>query len=139
MTLPASLTMMALGGFRFGVNAASYQRLRRAAEYRWATLDRAGRMPAAQFLGPGAQTILLEGTIYPHFKGGLRQVEGMRALAGTGQPMMLVDGLGWVLHRWCILRIEENRGTFMADGAARRIDFEVELQTYGEDGQWRPI
>jgi hypothetical protein len=34
--------------------------------------------------------------IYPHFEGGLRQVELMRLQAGTDVPFMMVDGLGWV-------------------------------------------
>ena len=135
----ASLTMMALGGFRFGVNRASYQTLQRTAMYRWATLDRAGRDPAAQFLGPGVETITLNGTIYPHFKGGLRQVEAMRLVARLGEPMILVDGLGFVLQRWVILRISETKGTFLRDGAPRRINFSVDLQSYGEDGTWPNI
>ena len=43
----ASLTMMALGTFRFGVNRASYQTLTRTSAWRWATLDRAGARSAA--------------------------------------------------------------------------------------------
>jgi phage protein U len=132
-----SLTMMALGTFRFGVNQASYQSLRRSATYRWAQASRAGRAPASQFIGPGGEEMTLDGVIYPHFKGGLRQVEGMRAVAGLGQPMMLVDGLGWVLQRWCIAGVDETRSVFLADGAPRRIDFSLRLVSYGEDAQWR--
>lgn len=135
----ASLTMMALGAFRFGVNRASYQTLTRTSAYRWATLDRAGATSAAQFLGIGPEQMTLEGTIYPHFKGGLRQVELMRAVAGLGEPMILVDGLGWVLDRWCIAGIEEKKGTFLADGAPRRIDFRLELVSYGRDLPWLGI
>jgi phage protein U len=133
------LTMLALGGFRFGVNTATYQALQRTAAYRWATLDRAGRDPAAQYLGPGVETITLNGVIYPHFKGGLRQVEAMRLSARLGEPLILVDGLGFALQRWVILRVTENKRTFLRDGAPRRIDFSVELQSYGEDGTWPSI
>lgn len=139
MTLPVSLVMMALGTFRFGVNRASYQALARTAAYRWASLDRIGRDPAEQFLGPGSEEITLEGTIYPHFRGGLRQVEGMRLAARAGRPMILVDGLGWVLHRWVIVRVEERKAVFLADGAPRRIEFAVELRSYGEDRLWPSI
>lgn len=135
----ASLTMMALGTFRFGVNRASYQTLTRTSAWRWATIDRAGAKSAAQFLGIGAEKMTLEGVIYPHFKGGLRQVELMRAVAGLGQPMILVDGLGWVLDRWCIEGIEEKKGTFLADGAPRRIDFRLDLVSYGGDLPWLSI
>ena len=99
--MPISLgtIMMALGTFRFGVNRASYQMFTRDAAYRWAKQDRLGRDPALQYLGPDAEEITLEGVIYPHFKGGLRQMELMRAVARQGAPMMLVDGLGFVWQR----------------------------------------
>jgi hypothetical protein len=125
--------MMALGAFRFGVTTGSYQSLRRTAEFRWSSQDRLGRDPALQFTGPGSEEITLEGTIHPHYRGGLRQIEFMRAAARTGQPMMLVDGLGFVFRRWAITSVEETRTVLMADGAPRQIDFRITLRAYGED------
>ncbi|MDO5705476.1 MAG: phage tail protein [Paracoccus sp. (in: a-proteobacteria)] len=133
----SSLVMMALGGLRFGVNRAAYQSFRRSASWRWEQVDRVGRQPAQQYTGPGADEITLEGVIYPHFKGGLRQIELMRMLAGAGRPMILVDGLGWVWERWVIVAIEETKTVFLADGAPRRIDFTVTLRAYGADGAAR--
>ncbi|MCA3456479.1 MAG: phage tail protein [Rhodobacter sp.] len=124
---------MALGTFRFGVNRASYQMFTRDAAYRWAKQDRLGRDPALQYLGPDAEEITLEGVIYPHFKGGLRQMELMRAVARQGVPMMLVDGLGFVWQRWVITRVSETKSLFLADGAPRRIEFNVTLRAYGSD------
>ena len=129
-----NLVMMALGAFRFGVNSGNYQTFRRSAEWRWEKLDRAGRAPALQFLGPNADEITLEGVIYPHFKGGLRQVELMRAQAGFGQPMMLVDSLGWVWEQWVINGVEERKSVFLPDGSPRKIEFTVRLRAYGPDG-----
>ena len=131
--MPLSLVMMALGLFRFGVNSAAYQTFRREAEYRWEKLDRQGRAPAMQFLGPDADRITLEGVIYPHYRGGLRQVELMRAAARLGQPLMLVDGLGWIWERWVITAVSETKSVFLADGAPRQIDFSLTLQAYGRD------
>jgi len=131
--MPLNTIMMALGAFRFGVTGGSYQSLRRVAQYRWAKLDRAGRDPALQFMGPDAEEITLEGVIHPHYRGGLRQVEFMRLAARTGQPMMLVDGLGWVWDRWAIINVDETKTVLMADGAPRQIDFRVLLRAYGED------
>jgi hypothetical protein len=133
--MPISLgtIMMALGSFRFGVNRASYQSFTRDAAYRWSRQDRLGRAPALQYLGPDAEEITLEGVVYPHFKGGLRQMELMRAVARLGQPMMLVDGLGFVWQRWVITRVSETKSLFLADGAPRRIEFNVTLRAYGSD------
>lgn len=131
--LGASLVMMALGSFRFGVNRAGYQSFSRSASWRWEAQDRLGRAPALQYLGPGSDEITLEGVIYPHFRGGLRQVELMRLVAGGGQPMILVDGLGWVWERWVIATVEERKSLFLADGAPRKIEFTLGLRAYGGD------
>ncbi len=132
--MPASLIMMALGVFRFGMANGAYQSMTRNAAYRWGKLDRIGREPALQYLGPDTQEITIEGVIYPHFRGGLRQVDLMRLNAGSGRPMMMVDGLGWVWKRWVIVRVEETKSLFMRDGAPRRIEFALTLQSYGPDG-----
>lgn len=129
----SSIVMMGLGGFRFGVNTAAYQTFRRSAGWRWEQLDRTGRAPALQFLGRDSDEISLEGVIYPHFKGGLRQVELMRLVADRGEPMILVDGLGWIWERWVITTVEETKGVFMADGAPRKIEFAITLKAYGQD------
>ncbi len=126
--------MIALGAYRFSVETAAYGQLRRTTEYRWPAQERLGRRPALQFVGPGAETIELEGVIYPSYKGGLRQVDKMRAEAGTGRPLMLVGGDGLVLGSWCVERIEETGSVFTSDGAPQKIEFRLSLARYGEDG-----
>jgi phage protein U len=133
LDLGLSVVMMALGAFRFGVNRANYQTFTRSASWRWEAQDRLGRNPALQFLGPGTDEISLQGVIYPHFRGGLRQVELMRFVANAGQPLILVDGLGWVWDRWVITSVEETKTLFLADGAPRKIEFSVGLKAYGSD------
>ena len=133
LNLGLSVVMMALGAFRFGVNRANYQSFTRSASWRWEPQDRLGRNPALQFLGPGTDEITLQGVIYPHFRGGLRQVELMRFVANAGQPLILVDGLGWVWDRWVITSVEETKTLFLADGAPRKIEFSVGLKAYGSD------
>lgn len=131
--MPVSLVMMGLGLFRFGMLGPNYQRSVRLASFRHPAMPRVGRRPAAQYLGPGEETLTLEGVIHPHFKGGLRQIEMMRLSAGTGAPMMLVDGLGWVWDRWVVTEIEEAKSVFLSDGAPRQIDFRIALLAYGGD------
>lgn len=127
------LIMMALGSFRFGMNSGGHQHLSRSAPYRWRKVSRIGRAPALQYGGPDAEDITLEGVIYPHFKGGLRQVDAMRLQAGLGLPFMMVDGLGWVWDRWVIVQVEERKSYLMHDGAPRKITFSLTLRSYGED------
>ncbi len=125
--------MMALGSFRFGMTNGAYQTFSRSAGYRWNRVERIGREPALQYLGPDTQEVTIEGVIYPHFKGGLRQVDLMRLKAGTGLPMMMVDGLGFVWKRWVIVRVEARMSQFLRDGAPRRIGFSLSLKSYGPD------
>ncbi|GAB4270872.1 MAG: hypothetical protein Kow0013_23330 [Pararhodobacter sp.] len=111
--------MRALGAFRYGVFGSSYQEQTRKAAYRWEQQDRLGRNPAQQFLGPDAKDITLQGIICPHYRGGLRQVEVMRAIAHTGAPLMMVDGLGWVWLRWVIVEVTETAPTTATGSPAR--------------------
>jgi len=62
-----------------------------------------------QYGGPGVEEMRLQGVIYPHFRGGLRQVDAMRAQAGTGVPFMMVDGMGWVWKRWVIVNVSDTK------------------------------
>ncbi|MDA0782436.1 MAG: phage tail protein [Proteobacteria bacterium] len=125
--------MMALGDYRFSIATSAYQQLQRTIAYRWQSQDRIGNDPAMQFVGTGAEQINLEGVIYPHFKGGLGQIEGMKSAADNGKPLLLVDGLGQVWRKWVITQIEETREVFLKDGVPRKITFRLSIVRYGED------
>jgi len=125
--------LLALGEFRFSVDTAAHQSLARTAEYRWPQQDRLARAPALQFVGPGTETVTLQGVIHPHARGGLGQLDRMRAMAGAGVPLLLADGLGRILGKWCIERVEETQTHLLANGIARRQEFSLCLKRYGED------
>ncbi|MCY4584885.1 MAG: phage tail protein [Bryobacterales bacterium] len=130
--------MMALGEYRFSVSTAAYHELTRSAEYRWAAQERLGRLPARQYLGPGAETVSLSGVIHPYYRGGLGQLDRMRAEAGRGEPLDLSTGDGTIMGKWVVTRIEETRRVLDADGAPRRVEFRLQLARYGE-GQNRSL
>lgn len=125
--------MMKLGGYTFGMDTAAYQQLVRSTEYRWPGQERMGQSAALQFTGPGADTITLAGVVYPQFRGGLGQLDALRAEAGQGKPMLLVDGRGRIHGRWVIERIEETQDAFMVAGVPKRQRFNVQLRRY-DDG-----
>ena len=131
--MPTDTQLMRLGEFRFAISTAAYDEITRTAEYRWPRQDRVGRTPSRQFTGPGDDTIELRGTIYPYYRGGLGQVDAMRAEAARGEPLRLVAGTGAVLGLWSILRIRDTGRTFLEGGVPRRIDFDLSLAFYGED------
>ncbi len=129
----AAEILMTLGGFQFAITTAAHESLQRDTAYRWEKQERLGREPAMQFIGPGEDKITLQGRIYPHYRGGLEQIDTMRELAGEGEPLQLVDGLGRVMGPYCILRITEGQQTYVGPGIPRRQDFTMELVRYGSD------
>ena len=130
--------MLALGDYRFSVSSAAYQELSHSAEYRWAAQPRLGRLPARQYLGPGEESITLNGVIHPGYKGGLGQLDSMRAESAKGEPLNMSEGGGRIWGLWVIMRVEETRRVLDADGAPRRIEFRLQLVRYGEDKSQRP-
>lgn len=122
--------MMALGSFQFGLNSAAYQELSRSTEQRWASQDRFGQLAALQHTGPGTETITLPGVIYPEFRGGLAQLDRMRALAGRGVPLTLITGTGRILGQYVIERVDERQTVFAAAGLPRKVEFTLNLRLY---------
>jgi phage protein U len=131
-----SEVMLRLGDFTFSVDTAAYQSFRRQTEYRWASLDRIGNSTAYQAMGQGKDSIILEGVIYPHYKGGLQQIEQMRTIAKQLQPLDMVDGLGYYYGQFVIIRIEEKKSIFFKNSAPLKQQFTLELAAYGnlQDG-----
>ena len=123
---------MALGDYRFAVDTSAFDTLRRTTTYRWSRQDRIGDYSSAHWVGPGEDKISLQGAIYPHYAGGLEQVDGMRAEAGKGKPLRLVDGQGMNHGFWVIDRIQEDQSRFLPGGVPRKIGFRLQLAYYGE-------
>lgn len=134
--------MARLGAFNFGIETAAFRELRRVSSYRWEGKNRIGRKPAQQHLGDGADTITLAGVIYPHYRGGLGQIEALRAQAASGEPLPLVyafESVGQYCGLWCVTSIEESRAVLFDNGTPRRIDFSLSLTQYGEDAAGSPL
>lgn len=128
--------MASIGGFQFSLDTAAFQQLERTSSFKWAKQERIGRNPALQFVGREAETVTLQGAIYPHFRGGLGQMAQIRSLAETGQPqdfVMCDTESGTVMGRWVVESVRESRTVFFADGAPRKIEFSITLTEYGED------
>jgi len=125
--------MMALSDFRFELASAAYQTLRRSDQWAWTDHARIGREAAQQYTGVKSRTISLNGVIYPQFKGGLKQIEAIRAEADKGTPLLMTDGLGFVLGKWVITDFEHSNSFLMEDGRPRKVTFRISLRKYGDD------
>lgn len=124
---------MILGDYRFSIDSAAYQTFAHSMECRWEELKRIGKESAMQFLGNSAETITMDGTIYPQYRGGIGQIDQMRAEAAQGIPLMLISGNGTAFGRWCIVSVTEHQETFLKDGSPRKLTFSITLKKYGEE------
>lgn len=124
--------LMLLGPFMFSVGTAAPRQIARTASFSWPAQERVGRRPLLQWTGRGEERLEIEGTIFPEYKGGLRQMQAMRELAGLGKRWLLVDGLGVVYGLFAILQVEETGTVYDKHGAPRRIDFRVQLEYAGD-------
>lgn len=125
--------MMALGEFRFSIDTAAYKKLTRSHAYNWPSQARFGRPPAAQFTGPGEETLTMSGLIYPHFKGGLGQIRAMNIVAAKGEPLELIDGNGRFWGVYVITKVTEGQEHIDGTGTPYKQSFNLDLKAYGED------
>lgn len=129
-----STVLMGLGPHRFGIAQLAYNELERTWRYRWEPLNRVGRRPAMQYLGPGEEIVVLPGVIYPHYYGGFDQLERMRSDAARGAKLPMASGLGRFHGIWGITEIKDKQAYFLPNGAPRKVEFNISLTHYGPDG-----
>lgn len=126
--------MMMLGPYQFGLDTAAFQEINRNTEWRWPAQDVFESRPVLQFTGWGEDTLSLPGVVFPEYWGGTTQLDDLRALGDTGEPLILIDGRGNVLGQWVITGVSERGSVFAQAGVARRQEFTVNLKRYHDDG-----
>ena len=127
-------TLMALGEFRFSADTAAFNKLARRRSWRWTEQATAGgSAPLMQYNGPGSQEITLTGIIYPHYRGGLGQVDAMAKLADSGIPQRLITGLGEDWGNWAIMALGEDRTVIYDRGVPLKIQFDLTLKSCRDD------
>jgi phage protein U len=121
--------------YYFNLDTAAFDELSRSSEFRWASQERLSRRPAQQAVGMGEEKLTLKGTIYPGFKGGLKQLDTLRAIGARLQPLTLTTGYGEVIGTWCLKTINDEQGAFLHGGIPRKQGFTLEFVRYGDDMQ----
>jgi len=127
--------MMALGDYRFSIDTAALQSIHEVHSWRWADHNLSGRKPRSQFIGGELSTLRFQGTIYPHFRGGLGQTDKMKAEGDKGKPLRLIDGLGNDLALWTVRSLEVDKTNLFTKGVARKIEFTIELKEYPDEAK----
>ncbi|MFJ2536614.1 phage tail protein [Pseudomonas sp. NPDC087614] len=121
--------------YYFNLDTAAFDELTRSTEFRWASQERLTRRPAQQAVGMGEEKLTLKGTIYPGFKGGLKQLDTLRSIGARLQPLTLTTGYGEVIGTWCLKNINEEQGALLHGGIPRKQGFTLEFVRYGDDMQ----
>lgn len=119
--------LMALGLFVFEIPSLAYSELQRRMDWRHARSGRIGARDAAQFVGPGEETVCLQGAVYTEIADGPASLELLREMADEGEALPLVGGDGVVLGTYVITALDERHVAFHDDGCPRRIDFALDL------------
>ncbi|WP_062731904.1 phage tail protein [Sphingobium abikonense] len=119
--------LMALGMFLFQIPTLAYDEMQRKTQWRHARSTRVGARDATQYMGVGDETISLSGSVYAEIADGRVSLDDLRAMADDGEALPLVDGGGSVYGNFVIEAIDERHAYLLADGAARRIDFAIDL------------
>jgi phage protein U len=124
---------MSLGWFVFTLKTAPFNKLKYQSKENWAKAQRFGQRPATQHIGPGDDTITLDGMIAPQITGSPKNLETLRRMKAEGKAWVLTSGTGDVLGQWFVEEIDETRTHFTNIGQAKKIEFTIKLERYGED------
>ncbi|MDC9582725.1 phage tail protein [Xenorhabdus sp. PR6a] len=125
--------MMIYGMFVFMLQTTPYQSMNRNMDWRHVKNDRIGKSPKWQYIGPGEDSITLNGMLYPEITGGDISLEVLRTMAFSAKPWPLIEGTGMIYGMFVIDSLTESRTEFFADGQARRIEFTLSLRRVSED------
>lgn len=120
--------MMVYGLFVFGLKTVPYQLLQRKTTWRHPSNSRVGVAPGYQYVGRGDDIITLTGVLFPSITGGQQSLNRLRAMADQGGAWPLIDGTGDMYGLYILKEITEDKSVFFADGAARKIEFQLSLE-----------
>lgn len=124
--------MMTLGYFVFERKTIAPQQTQHTITWRHSTNNRIGARPSSQFLGAGDETKVLSGVLMPEFTGGEPSLNEITAMAETGKAYPLIDGSGNMHGFFVIEKITAGRSELVGNGAARKIEFSIELKRIDE-------
>lgn len=119
--------MMAFGQFVFSLTTAAFQELQRQTTWRHPWHSRVGARPARQFVGPGDDTIDLNGLVALEITGGRVGLDQLREMGDSGAAEPLADGAGRIYGEFVLESMNETHSVFLADGTAQRIEFQLKL------------
>ncbi|MEL8055054.1 MAG: phage tail protein [Pseudomonadota bacterium] len=118
--------------FPFSINTAAFENISRIVSRRWAVIEVLSARPLQQDTGPGLEEMRLDGTVYPHWRGGLVPLEQLRRHVTESGPALMLAGTGEVMGYWTLLSLDVRGDVPTSDGIALRQRFSLNLAYYGE-------
>ena len=125
--------MMCLGLFVFTLSTTPFQKHEQSLDWRHPSTSRVGQRPATQYTGQGDESHALSGVLYPEVTGGRMSLQALKMMADTGKAWPLIEGTGIIHGLYVITALRITREVFFEDGAARKIEFDLQLKRIGQD------
>lgn len=126
------MRLAALGLFVFELATFLPDQIAHDADWQHARSPRVGARDASQFVGPGPETLRLDGAIVPEAAGSFGAIETLRRMADEGDAYEFVDGTGRVWGSYVIVRLSQRRRHLLDNGVPRFIDFTIDLDRAGD-------
>lgn len=120
--------LMTLGLFVFGMDTLPYQALSHAVEWRHGETERHQARAAAQYLGPGDETVSISGLLVPEIAGSYGAFDRLVEMGDSGEDYPLMDGTGRVFGHFRIVKFSREHLTIMAGGVPRQTGFTLDLK-----------
>ena len=125
--------MMVFGMFVFTLRTVPYQQLRHSQEWRHVKNDRVNQSAAWQYIGPGDDTITLDGVLYPEITGGRWSLSALETIGFAGRPWPLIEGDGQIYGMYVMTRLERGKTEFDRYGNPKKIEFTISLSRADAD------
>lgn len=129
---------MSLGSFAFSAHGFGYTDVSRSLDTSWASVEVVDRFEALQWTGPKSETIGIRGVLFPVEFGGEASLEGLRAAAIAGEPLMLVTLDGGIFGMQVITGINEDRAFINRYGQPAKNAWRIDLRRFEESGSLTP-
>lgn len=126
--------MMSLGMFLFSLPTVVYQNLEHRRDVRFAQNERFGTNDAWQFIGPGGESITLNGVTAYGINHASSSMAILNRMMQSGEAFPLIDGLGNMFGEYILLSLDQKKTVFRKFGQARRTEWSLGLQRVDDPG-----
>ncbi|MEJ4043903.1 phage tail protein [Erwinia sp. SLM-02] len=125
--------MMVYGMFVFTLRTVPYQALQHSQAWRHVKNDRVNASAGWQYIGPGDDTVTLQGVLYPEITGGNLSLAALNSIGFAGRPWPLIEGTGRIYGMYVMTALERGKSEFDRYGNPKKIEFTLSLSRVDAD------